>query len=59
MMALNLSYMRSKSMAHVKETLNQTSFADENFAREVSFMSLLLRFVFIDFIFNSPFHPFE
>lgn len=36
LMALNLSYLRSKSMAYVKETLNQTSFADENFAREVS-----------------------
>lgn len=40
LMALNLSYLRSKSMAYVKETLNQTSFADENFAREVSDRSL-------------------
>ncbi len=36
LMAVNLSYLTSKSMAYVKEELNQTSFADENFAREVS-----------------------
>lgn len=35
MMATNLSYLRSKSMAYVKKTMNQISFADENFAREV------------------------
>jgi len=54
MMALNLSYLGSKSMAYVKETLNQTSFADENFAREVSvddrvYISLLFSF-YIDVI---------
>jgi hypothetical protein len=36
MMAVNLSYMRSKSMAYVRKTMNQISFADENFAREAS-----------------------
>ena len=35
-MAMNLSYLGSKSMAYVRATQNQLSFADENFAREVS-----------------------
>ncbi len=40
LMAVNLSYLGSKSMAYVKETLGQISFADENFAREVSDASI-------------------
>lgn len=36
LMAMNLSYLASKSMAYVRATQNQFSFADENFAREVS-----------------------
>lgn len=34
-MAMNLSYLASKSMAYVRATQNQFSFADENFSREV------------------------
>ena len=40
-MAMNLSFLNSKSMAYVKATQNQLSFADENFAREVSIYQLL------------------
>ena len=39
--AMNLSYLGSKSMAYVKATQNQLSFADENFAREVSIWQIL------------------
>lgn len=35
MMADNLSYIQSKSHAHISEALGQFSLADENFAREV------------------------
>jgi len=52
MMAKNLSYLRSKSMAYVRETLDQLSFADENFAREVSRTHSLLC-TFYDLLFNS------
>ena len=40
-MAMNLSYLGSKSMAYVRATQNQLSFADENFAREVSIWQIL------------------
>ena len=40
-MAMNLSFLGSKSMAYVLATQNQLSFADENFAREVSIYQLL------------------
>jgi uncharacterized protein (DUF1800 family) len=39
-MAMNLSYLNSKSMAYVRATQNQLSFADENFAREASILEL-------------------
>ena len=39
-MAMNLSYLNSKSMAYVRATQNQLSFADENFAREASIIEL-------------------
>ncbi|KAL7542977.1 hypothetical protein ACHAXR_013016 [Thalassiosira sp. AJA248-18] len=34
-MARNLSYLKSKSLAYVRKTLDQFSNADENFAREI------------------------